>query len=208
MPDRGQLPEVSAIILAAGKSERMGRPKLLLPIGRSTVIGSVLEAVLGASVRETVVVVGHDADAVTEAIGERPVRIVHNAHYEAGMFSSVLCGLGAIRTDADAVLVVLGDQPNVTSEIIDALLDAFAASDKGLVAPTCVHEGRQRRGHPVVIDARYLPEIRGLSGQHGLRELFARHEDDICLVSFDTAVVIDDLDTPADYDRLRWREVT
>ena len=84
---------------------------------------------------------------------------------------------------------------------------AFAASDKGLAVPTCHHEGRQRRGHPVVIDAKYVPEIRGLSGGQGLRELFVRHADDTEFVPFDTPLVVDDLDTPEDYERLLQREV-
>jgi molybdenum cofactor cytidylyltransferase len=196
------MPHVSAIVLAAGKSERMGRPKLLLPIGETTMIGNVLDSVLASSVHEVIVVVGHQADAVREAIGERRVRIVHNPDYEAGMFSSVLCGLEAVAEGADAVLLALGDQPNVPPSVIDRLIEASAATDKGLVVPSCVHEGRKRRGHPVLIDARYIPQIRELSGDQGLRELFVRHHDDIEFVPFDTPVIIDDLDTPEDYDRL------
>ena len=192
---------VSAIVLAAGKSERMGRHKLLLPFGHTSVIEAVLDAVLGSRVTETVVVLGHNADAVIRVIGQRPVRIVHNRNYEAGMFSSVLCGLSAIRPNAHAVLVALGDQPTVTPHIIDRLIEAFAAGDKGLVAPTCIHQGRRRRGHPVLIDACYLPEIRTLSGRQGLRELFVGHADDIAHVEFDTPAIVDDMDTEADYER-------
>jgi molybdenum cofactor cytidylyltransferase len=203
VPYCSQSLHVAAIVLAAGKSERMGRPKLLLPIGESTVIASVLDGLLQSRVREVIVVTGHNADAVREAIGDRPVRIMHNAGYEAGMFSSVLCGLDAVAADADAVLVALGDQPNVPPAVIDRLTEAFAETDKGLAVPTCIHEGRRRRGHPVVIDARYLPEIRALSGGQGLRDLFTRHEDDTEFVAFETPLVVDDLDTPEDYKRLR-----
>ena len=185
----------------------MGRHKLLLPFAGGTVIGSVLDGLLQSRAREIILVTGHNADAVREAIGDRPVHVAHNAGYEEGMFSSVLRGLDKVSPDADAILMALGDQPGVPADIIDTIIDSFAASEKGLAVPTCHHEGRLRRGHPVVIAARYVPEIRGLSGGQGLRELFVRHADDIEFVPFDTPLVVDDLDTPEDYERLLQREV-
>jgi molybdenum cofactor cytidylyltransferase len=198
---------VSAIVLAAGKSERMGRHKLLLPFAGGTVIGSVLDGLLQSRAGEVILVTGHNADGVREAVGDRVVRIAHNAGYEEGMLSSVLRGLDEVSQDADAVLMALGDQPGVPPRIIDRIIDAYAASDKGLAVPTCHHEGRLRRGHPVVLHARYVPEIRDLSGGQGLRELFVRHADDTEFVPFDTPLVVDDLDTPEDYERLLQREV-
>ncbi len=207
MPDIAEPLRVSAIVLAAGKSERMGRHKLLLPFAGGTVIGSVLDGLLQSRAGEVILVTGHNAEALQEAIGSRAVRIAHNEGYEEGMFSSVLRGLDEVSQDADAILMALGDQPGLSPEIIDRIIDAFAASDKSLAVPTCHHEGRQRRGHPVVIDAKYVPEIRGLRGGQGLRELFVRHADDTEFVPFDTPLVVDDLDTPEDYERLLQREV-
>ena len=132
---------ICAIVPAAGESRRMGRHKLLLPFGSTTVIAHIVDQLLASVVDEVLVVVGHAGDRVAEALGDRPVTIVPNPDYRSGMLSSVRCGLRAVPEGCRAVLVALADQPTITRRLIDKLVGAYASNDKGIVVP--VHGGRR-----------------------------------------------------------------
>jgi len=167
---------ISAIVLAAGESRRMGETKQLLPWGGKTVLGHLLDTLLSSSVDEVILVLGHEADRIRERVANRKIKVVFNPDYRKGMSTSLRHGLMAMNPAAEAFLVVLADQPAITSPIIDHLIDSFRRFQPGksIVAPAF----RGRRGHPVLFDRKYREEFGGLTGEVGGREILARHPED------------------------------
>ncbi len=188
---------ISGIVLAAGESRRMGRQKLLLPYGASTVIEHIVDQALASSLTEVVVVTGHDREEVTKALDGRNVTLTHNATYQEGMLSSVRCGLHAARRDCAGVMILLGDQPAICTSLLDELVRSFEDEGEGIVVP--VHEGR--RGHPLVFSARYREEVLTRFDDVGLRGLLDAHPDALRCVELNRPEVLSDMDTPEDYAR-------
>jgi molybdenum cofactor cytidylyltransferase len=188
---------ICAIVLAAGESRRMGAQKLLLPFGSTTVIAHVVDQLLRSVVDKVLVVVGHDSNKVAEALCGRPVTIVANPDYQSGMLSSARCGLRALPPQCQAVLVALGDQPAITTKLVDDLVHTFTGNDKGIVVPVF----RNKRGHPIVFSARYRDEILTHYDDTGLRGLLHAHPDDLLELPASTPAVLSDLDYPEDYRR-------
>jgi len=184
-----------AVILAAGKSERMGRAKLLLPLGKRALIETVIDGALRARPDGVLVVLGADRARLEPVIAGYPVRTVFNPDFERGMLSSLVCGLRAVPPDARAVLVFLGDQPPPPASVADRLVAAYKDTGKGIIIPTY----RGRRGHPVLIDLRYRHEVGDLDPRIGLRALPRARPDDVLEVRVRTAAVLRDIDTPDDY---------
>lgn len=192
---------VCAIVLAAGRSRRMGAQKLLLPLGGRSVIARVVDEAIASPVSDTFVVVGRDEAAIREALADRPVRFVTNPDTDGEMLSSVRCGLAAMPDDCVAAVVALGDQPDVTRGVIGALVEAFEATGRGIVAPT--HAGR--RGHPILVSLLYRDEILTRYGDVGLRGLLHAHAEDVLEVKVPSPDILEDLDEPADYARAQAR---
>ncbi len=189
---------VAAVVLAAGESRRMGRNKLLLPWGDTTVLGQTIANALASGVAEVIVVVGHEGEAVARAAGVPGVSaILWNQDYAKGMLTSVQAAVRHLPPTIEAMIVVLGDQPMVEPHVFDALLDAYAASPLGFVAPS--HHGQ--RGNPVLIDRRHFAELLALPPEAAPRALLQRHPDDLLTIEVDTAAVLHDLDRPEDYER-------
>jgi molybdenum cofactor cytidylyltransferase len=189
---------IAAIVPAAGQSRRMGVAKQLLSFAGTTVIGHIIDEVLRSRVDEVYVVVGHEADGIRQALAGRSVRIVENPDYQrTEMLASVRCALRALPEDCRAILVALGDQPAITVELIDAMIEALASGGRGIVVP--VYGGK--RGHPLLLDARYRNEILTGHDQHGLRGLLAAHADDIFGLAVRSSTVLSDMDDPEDYQR-------
>jgi molybdenum cofactor cytidylyltransferase len=186
---------ISAVVLAAGRSERMGRPKMLLPFGRKTLIETVLAGVLKSRVDDVVVVLGAHREAIEPVISKFAVRAVFNEGFEAGMLSSVLRGLREVPAAARAFLVVLGDHPSPPASVIDRLIAAHDTTGKGIVMP--VYGGR--RGHPILIDIRYRDRMTALDPSVGLRQLARDRPDDVLEVPVRTPAVLMDVDRPGDY---------
>jgi molybdenum cofactor cytidylyltransferase len=184
-----------AVVLAAGESRRMGRPKLLLPYGKETIIETVVRAVIGSSVDGTLVVLGAGRRGIEEKLRKFPVVMAVNREYERGMFSSVLCGLGRLPQAARAAVLVLADQPGIASEVIDSLIESFHREKKGLVIP--VFGGK--RGHPLLLDLKYRRAIEGLSADIGLRGLLHEHPEDVWEVRVSSPEILRDIDSPEDY---------
>jgi molybdenum cofactor cytidylyltransferase len=187
---------VAAIVLAAGESRRMGRPKQTLSFGDSTVIGAVVGALQASQVSFTTVVLGYHSEEVREALAGMEVDTTINPAPEQGMLSSAQWGLSHLPDTYDAYLFALGDQPGLQPDIISALM-AAAMSGHGIILPT--HGGK--RGHPLIIRARYREEILALSLTGGLNQLLECHPDDISLVPVESPSIHEDIDTPEDYDR-------
>lgn len=188
---------ICAIILAAGKSERMGKPKQLLPFGDKTIIETILEKILQSDVEETIVVLGANREKIKKKIKNFPVNIILNPHFSEGMLSSVQAGYRAIPDIAKGVLVILGDQPDVSVKVINTLIREFKKTKKGIILP--VHNNR--RGHPVLINTKYREEVKNLSSNIGLRELIRNHPDDIFQVEVGTSSIFQDIDNMDDYKR-------
>jgi molybdenum cofactor cytidylyltransferase len=190
-------PSIDAIVLAAGRSRRMQRPKLLLPFAGQTVIGHLVDQVLAAAPRSVFVVVAAGDESLRDSLREKPVMIVENPDTEAEMLSSVRVGLRALACDAAAALIVLGDQPSLRCETMDRIVEPFCNTAKGIIVPT--HAGK--RGHPLLISARYFSEIMTQYDAVGLRGLLNAHSDDVLELSLSDAGVLADMDYPEDYER-------
>ena len=197
-----------AVVLAAGESRRMGTQKLLLPFAETTVIGAVVRAALASRAGRTLVVLGADRvavqeeikrhDHVSESVDAWPLRKIEfaiNENYSLGMLSSIQTGFKALTTDAEAAVVMLGDQPFQPAKVVDAVIEAYRTSGKGIVIPVF----RGRRGHPVLVDLKYRYEVLGLDPADGLRWLMRAHPGDIHEIDVDDANILRDLDTPKDY---------
>jgi len=189
---------ICAIVPAAGRSIRMGTQKLLLEFAGTTVIGHIVDQLIASRIDSIHVVVGHQGEQVAEELTGRNVSIVANPNPQAGMLSSVRCGLEALGPDCNAVMVALGDQPTISATLVDRMIRAFDAGDKGIVVPA--HEGR--RGHPLLFRAGYRDEILTHYDDVGLRGLLRAHGGDIIELSADSEAILSDMDYPDDYDRM------
>jgi molybdenum cofactor cytidylyltransferase len=188
---------ICAIVLAAGESRRMGVQKLLLPFGSKTVITHIVDQLTASSVDEVHVVVGCHGERVSRELSDRPVSIVNNSNYKSGMLSSVRCGINAITQKYKAVLVALGDQPSVTTKLIDRMLQTFVSTEKQILVP--LYQGK--RGHPIMFSSVYHDEIMTHYDNIGLRGLLYAHKDDIFELFVATSGVLSDMDYPEDYQR-------
>lgn len=188
---------ICAMVLAAGLSRRMGVQKLLLPFGGKTVIAHIVDQIIESTVDETYVVVGHEGERVSRELSDRRISIVVNSEYESGMLSSVRCGLIALPQECRAVLVALGDQPSLTTKLLDQMVRSFKETEKKILVP--IHNGR--RGHPLLFSLGYRDEIMTRYDDVGLRGLLNAHPDDVFDLSVSTSSVLLDMDYPPDYQR-------
>ena len=188
---------ICALVLAAGRSRRMGTQKLLLPVGGRPVITRIVDEVLASPVDQVFVVINPDGAGITAALGDRRVRFVVNTEVDGEMLSSVRCGLAAMPPTCEAVLVVLGDQPTLTADVVARLVRAFQTSGRGLVVPTA----GGRRGHPLLFAMRYRDEVLQGYEELGLRGLLQAHTEDICEIEVVTPGILEDLDVPEDFRR-------
>lgn len=189
---------ISAIILAAGQSRRMGQPKMLLPWDRSTVIEHVITTFLKAEVEPILVVTGGARELVEAVIARHPVQVVYNRDHATGeMLSSLQCGLRALPAEAQATLIGLGDQPQVREASVRAVCQAYRQDRTRLIVPSF----QRRRGHPWLIARPLWQELLEMQPPQSPRDFLNRHADEIHYVNVETASVLDDLDTPEDYQR-------
>lgn len=190
---------VGGIILAAGLSSRMGRPKLLLDWGGRPLVRAVAETALSAHLDELVVVVGSERAATAAALAGLPLRLVVNEDYAAGQSASLRAGIAALGSTIDAALVLLGDQPFVTAAIITRLVADWRASGAAIVAPSYAGQ----RGNPVLFARALFPELLAIHGDQGARGVIAADPGRVHLTPFDDAQPLADIDTPQEYERLR-----
>lgn len=185
-PDR-----VTAIVLAAGASSRMGRPKPLVPVLGQPLLSRVLETVRSVDPAETIVVLGADAERVRNSVNLRGATVVVNPEFGEGMGSSIRRGAAAART-AGPLLIVLGDQPFVEAATLETLIQRHASSGGKILIPT--FEGV--RGNPVLLDRALVPELGALQGDIGCRALFPGHASDLVEVPVTDPGILIDIDTP------------
>ncbi|MGA2362101.1 MAG: nucleotidyltransferase family protein [Candidatus Aminicenantales bacterium] len=182
-------------VLAAGESRRMGTQKLLLPFGETTVIEAIVRTALDSEAEGTVVVLGANRERVRGVLKSYPLVFAVNKDYRLGMLSSIQAGFRALPTDAEAAVIMLGDQPTIPARVLDALIRAYRESRRGIVVP--VHGGH--RGHPVLIDMKNKDEVLGLDPGIGLRQLLRTHPEDVLEVAVSSPEVLKDIDRPEDY---------
>jgi len=184
-----------AVVLAAGASTRFGQPKLLLPWGETTLLGQVVDRALAAEgIDEVIVVVGCEGERVAAAVRDRPVRIVVNEAWVEGQGSSVRTGLAALPAGVSAALFLLADQPEVTAEVIEALVRRHRQTLAPIVAPNY----RGQRGNPVLFDRSIFAELAALHGDVGGRALIERFRQQMESVDFDAPPPFD-IDTLEEY---------
>lgn len=191
---------IAGVVLAAGKSSRMGSPKLTLPWGGGqTVIGSVVAALHDGGVERIVVVVGGDREAVETALAGAGVEFSFNPDYEHGeMLSSVQAGLRALGPEVAAAMLAPGDLPDLRADTVERVRSAWEADRLHVCAP--IHGSR--RGHPLMIPRRFWPELLALGQGESLRT-FLHRQADVTRVPVEDPGIHADLDTPDDYRRSR-----
>jgi molybdenum cofactor cytidylyltransferase len=189
---------IAAVLLAAGRSSRMGaESKLLLPhpADQRPLLWHAAQSVLALGLLEVLVVVRPDLPALAEALAGLPVRIVPNADYAQGMATSLRAGIAALAPDAQAALVVLGDTPEVDPAVFAALLAAFQAEGQPMTLP--VYDGIP--GPPTLFSRAAFPALAQLTGDQGGRRIMVEHPDWVTRVTLPIALIPRDIDTPDDY---------
>jgi molybdenum cofactor cytidylyltransferase len=190
---------IAALVPAAGRSRRMGTQKLLLPFGDTTIIARVVDELLRSKIDQVHVVISHQGHQIAAALSGRDVSFVTNPDNEGDMLSSVRCGIRALPPECAAILLALGDQPGVTAELVNTIIDAFTTGRHQILVP--VHGGR--RGHPLLFSAGYRREILTEHDEVGLRGLLRAHGNHVFELPVSTTAVLSDVDYPEDYQRER-----
>jgi molybdenum cofactor cytidylyltransferase len=186
-------PKISALVLAAGRSTRMGGPnKLLATIEGQPLVRHAASAALGAGLQDVVVVTGHQGEPVRAAVGGLPVRFADNPDFAEGLSTSLRAGLAALPADCDAAIVLLGDMPRISAELVGRLVAAFDP-EKGRHIVVPVAAGR--RGNPVLWSRRFFPELAKVTGDQGGRSVLSAYPEAITEVETETDAVHLDLDT-------------
>ncbi|HEV8338250.1 MAG TPA: nucleotidyltransferase family protein [bacterium] len=197
-PSTEPAPFVSALILAAGPSRRMGTAKLALPFEGSPMLRRVAEAAVRSRCRETVVVLGADQDAYRPVLEGIPVRIVENPEFSQGMSTSIRAGVGALSDESEAVVILLADQPRITSEMIDRLIEAYVQEGKRIVASA--YQGVV--GVPALFDGALYLELLTLEGEGGARSVIETYPQHGIAIALEDGSW-EDIDIPEDLARGR-----
>jgi molybdenum cofactor cytidylyltransferase len=199
VPEKGRA--IAGLVLAAGRSSRMGGPnKLLAEIGGKPLVRIVVDAVLASRARPVVVVTGHQRDKVEAALAGLPVKFVHNPHFADGLGTSLKAGIAALPAEADGAIVCLGDMPQVDAALIDRLIGAFDPDHGALVVLPTI-DGK--RGNPVVWSRRFFPDLMTVEGDVGARYLIGRYTEAVAEVPLTGTAALTDVDTPEALEAVR-----
>jgi molybdenum cofactor cytidylyltransferase len=191
-------PVIAAVILAAGQSRRMGEPKMILPWGKTTVIGQVVTVLEQAGVQEIVVVAGGAHAQVSAALQRRAVSVIYNDRYaEDHMLLSLQAGIRNLTSSVSATLVALGDQPQIQVGVVQAVVQSYRMAKAPLIVPSY----QMRRGHPWLVARPLWEGILALKPPQTMRDVLQMQASHIHYVLVDNDSILRDLDTPADYSR-------
>ena len=192
-------PRVAGVVMAAGRSSRMGANKLLMEDGGKPIIARVVEQALAAELAEIIVVCGHQEAEMRAALAGHGVRFVPCPDYVEGMSASLRCGLKALTADIDAALVLLGDMPRVGSGLLRRMIAAFNPTEgRAIIVPSF----QGKRGNPVLWDRRFFGEMTSLAGDVGARHLIGEHAELVTEIEAEDAGILLDVDTPEAYRTL------
>ena len=194
-------PKIAAVVLAAGRSSRMGaHNKLLALLDGKAIVRRVAEAALASRARPVLVVTGHEEVRVRAALAGLDVTFVSNPDYAMGLSSSLKAGIRALPQACGGIAVLLGDMPRILGTHLDRLITAFAAQQgAAIVVPT--HDGR--RGNPVLWPRAFFPEMLRLDGDAGAGRLIAAHADEVYALDLGTDAILADVDTPEALAQMR-----
>jgi molybdenum cofactor cytidylyltransferase len=194
---------VSGVILAAGSSSRLGRPKQLLELDGEPILQIVVRSALASRLREVILVLGAHAEEIAGAVGDLGQRIVENPDFREGQSTSLRIGLSAVASRADAVLFLLGDQPEVDPAVIDRVIEAFERTNRPIVQPVY----GTTPGNPVLFARAVFPELLGVAGDQGARSLIRGRLEGVEQVTVSDGRPPSDVDTDEDYQALlqRWK---
>ena len=200
MPLEAPAGRIGAVVLAAGRSQRMGTVKMTLPWGETTVVGRVVSVLAQAGVGEIVVVTGSNRLEVEAAIDGLPARPVHNPHYAKDyMLLTLQAGMDALSPAVDACLVALGDGPQIEARIVLQVIDTYVRGGGPLVVPSY----QMRRGHPWLVARPLWVDLLRREPPETPRAFLNAHAEQITYVEVDSDSILRDLDTPDDYARER-----
>jgi molybdenum cofactor cytidylyltransferase len=193
-PDLEHRGRIAAVLLAAGRSTRMGAVnKMLAKIGGKPLVRIAAEQALGSQAAPVIVVTGHERDKVERALEGLPVRLVHNPDYADGLGTSLRAGIAAVPEEADGAIVCLGDMPQVDSALIDKLIAAFDPDSGALVVVPSING---RRGNPVVWARRFFNDLMSIRGDFGARYLIGTYTEAVVEVPVAGDAALTDVDTP------------
>jgi molybdenum cofactor cytidylyltransferase len=189
--------EVSAVLLAAGQSQRMGVFKPLLPFGETTVIRNCIQNLRRAGIEDIVVVLGHRAEELQQTVGDLHVRFAINPDSASEMSASIACGLRGLFPETRAALIALTDQPAVPPDVMRAIVSEWTSGER-LVIP----EFQGRGGHPVLVDLSFREELLNLDSIGGLRSFLKAHREQVRRLPVNSPFIARDMDTWDDYRAL------
>jgi molybdenum cofactor cytidylyltransferase len=193
---------ISAILLGAGESKRMGKNKLLLPWGKKTIFEHCLQTLLRSEVKEVIIVINDRLKEFIRPIHAQKIKVVINPHYQRGLSTSIRRGVQAIAPGSEGVLIALGDQPFIKTRTINAMIKAFAQGRKGILIPSF----RGKRGNPVIFHRRFRRELLRLKGDVGGKSIIENHPGEILDIPLKSAGVVKDIDLWEDYiENLKWK---
>lgn len=185
---------IAAIILAAGASSRMGYNKLLVEIGGECIIRRVARTVIASDARPVVIVTGGEFARMEQALSGLVLRVVNNPDFQQGLSTSLRTGIGALTENCDGSLIVLGDMPAISRDLLNRLIASFDPA-RGKAICVAMHAGR--RGNPVLLGRKFFPDLLELTGDMGARRIVANNDDVIAEVEADDDAPLVDIDTPA-----------
>ena len=201
-PTPRQAPRIACLILAAGRSTRMGSNKLVASLGDKPIVRHVAEAARASQCRHIAAVTGNEADRVGAAFTGLDIAVLHNPDFAQGLSTSLKRGLAALPTDIDGVIVALGDMPEVTSRHLDRLIAAFSPADnRSIIVPTRAG----KRGNPVLWGRAFFDEMATVTGDTGAKHLLGQYADQVAEIETDSDAVLADIDTPEALAALRAR---
>jgi molybdenum cofactor cytidylyltransferase len=194
-------PHIAAVVLAAGRSTRMGTVnKLTIPVDGKPMVRAAAEAALASQARPPIVVTGHQREEIEAALKDLNLRFVHNPDYAQGLSTSMKAGLAALPADSDGAVVLLGDMPRISAAEIDKLIAAFnPVEGRAIVVPT----RKGQRGNPVLLGKQMFLELARVEGDSGARAVIAAHPDLVAEVEMDGDGVLTDIDTPQALAKLK-----
>jgi len=191
---------IIAVILSAGESSRMGRPKALLPIDGVRFIERIVATLKSTRVDEIITVLGHNAEEMRQKVSDLPVKIVVNPDYKQGQLSSLIAAIRSIESGenhhrVDAILVHLVDHPYINVDLVNLMIDRFYETKPLIVVPRY----RGRRGHPVIFSRALFAELLAAPLDQGAKTVVHAHRDQTLEIDTDDAGVTVDIDTPEEY---------
>ena len=191
---------IVAVVLSAGESSRMGRPKALLPVDGVRFIEKIVTALKSTRVAKIIAVLGHDADEMRRQIGDLPVTMVVNPNYKRGQLSSLVAAINSIQSSKDSasvdgILVHLVDHPYINPDLVNLMIDRFHETKKLIVVPR--YQGR--RGHPVIFSSALFAELLAAPLDQGAKTVVHAHRDETLEIATEDKGVTIDIDTPEEY---------